>query len=93
MAIEGAAIFTDDGLPVSTAHLLRTALLYADDLGMAIMEHPEELSLTKDAQVNDGPCAARSGLKGAPKSAELIAVERGIALAKDTGAHLHLTHL
>ncbi|WP_198470934.1 dihydroorotase [Acetomicrobium sp. S15 = DSM 107314] len=93
MANEGAAIFTDDGLPVSTAHLLRTALLYADDLGMAIMEHPEELSLTKDAQVNDGPCAARSGLKGAPKAAELIAVERGIALAKDTGAHLHLTHL
>ncbi|MFA5472680.1 MAG: amidohydrolase family protein [Aminobacteriaceae bacterium] len=46
MAESGAVFFTDDGAPVSDAKLLKTALLYTRDLGVRIMEHPEEPSLT-----------------------------------------------
>ena len=40
-----------------------------------------------------GPTATRLGLSGWPPSAELTVVERDIALAAETGARLHLTHL
>ena len=40
-----------------------------------------------------GPTATRLGLAGWPPSAELTMVERDIALAAETGAGLHLTHL
>ena len=40
-----------------------------------------------------GPTASRLGLAGWPPSAELTVVERDIALAAETGARLHLTHL
>ena len=40
-----------------------------------------------------GPTASRLGLAGWPTSAELTVVERDIALAAETGARLHLTHL
>jgi dihydroorotase len=40
-----------------------------------------------------GPAAARLGLAGWPPDAELRVVERDIAMAQETGARLHLTHL
>jgi dihydroorotase len=43
--------------------------------------------------MRSGPIATRLGLAGWPSSAELIIVERDIALARETGARLHLTHV
>ena len=40
-----------------------------------------------------GPDREPTGLAGWPPSAELTIVERDIALAAETGARLHLTHL
>lgn len=93
MTQAGAVMFTDDGSPVNNANLLRLALLYSRSLGVRIMEHPEEPSLTAKAQVNDGRCSTLSGLKGWPASAEEIDVFRGIALSRDTGTPLHFTHV
>ncbi len=93
MAEAGAVLFTDDGGPVSDAGLLRTALRYSRDLGVRIMEHPEELSLTEKGQVNEGVVSASSGLKGWPVSAELIDVQKGIALCRETDAPIHFTHV
>ncbi|MEA4877389.1 MAG: dihydroorotase [Aminobacterium sp.] len=89
----GAVLFTDDGAPVKTSKLLRTALLYSQDVGAIIMEHPEEASLTEKGQVNEGRISALSGLKGFPHSAEYIDIERGIALCRETGAPIHFTHV
>lgn len=57
------------------------------------MEHPEELSLTEKGQVNEGVVSASSGLKGWPVSAELIDVQKGIALCRETDAPIHFTHV
>jgi dihydroorotase len=89
----GAVLFTDDGAPVRTSKLLRTALLYSRDVGAVIMEHPEDPSLTEKGQVNEGRVSAVSGLKGFPHSAEYIDIERGIALSRETGAPIHFTHV
>ena len=50
-------------------------------------------SLSAGALMRGGPTATRLGLAGWPPSAELTMVERDIALAAETGARLHLTHL
>lgn len=93
MADAGAVLFTDDGSPVDNAKLLKAALRYTRDLGVRIMEHPEEASLTEKAQVNEGVVSASSGLKGWPASAELIDIQRGIALCRETDAPIHFTHV
>nr|HPI99046.1 dihydroorotase [Synergistales bacterium] len=93
MAEAGAVFFTDDGSPVSTSQILKTALYYTRDLGVRIMEHPEETSLTSGGQVNEGLASSVSGLKGVPASAEYIDVARGIALSRDTGSPIHFTHV
>jgi len=93
MAEAGAVFFTDDGSPVSTSQILKTALYYTRDLGVRIMEHPEETSLTSGGQVNEGLASSVSGMKGIPASAEYIDVVRGIALSRDTGSPIHFTHV
>jgi len=93
MADAGAVFFTDDGFPIETSGMMRKALLYSKDTGVRIMEHPEEKSLTLKGQVNEGLASSVSGLKGIPASAEYIDIARGIALARETGAQIHFTHV
>ncbi|GAB6280654.1 MAG: dihydroorotase [Thermovirga sp.] len=93
MALAGAVFFTDDGSPVVDSNLLRLALQYSSRLGARIMEHPEDRSLTKGAQVNDGICSTLSGLKGWPSSAAASDIFRGASLSIDTGVPIHFTHV
>jgi dihydroorotase len=93
LASAGAVAFSDDGASVSTARLARSALSYLAGLGGVLMEHAEELTLSAGTLMRAGPTATRLGLTGWPPSAELTVVERDIALAAETGARLHLTHL
>jgi dihydroorotase len=90
--------FSDDGSPVRSASLLRAALAYAGALGLPIVDHPEESSLTDGAEANDGFVATVLGLRGWPAAAEEIAVARDLAILADVvrdvpGARLHLTHV
>jgi dihydroorotase len=98
LADAGVVGFSDDGSPVSSASLLRNALAYAGALGLAIVDHPEDPSLTAGAEANDGFVATVLGLRGWPAAAEEAAVARDLALLADVvrdvpAARLHLTHL
>ena len=93
MAEAGCVLFTDDGAPIGSPRLFRTALLYSRDLGVRIMEHPEESSLSKGGHVNEGRCSSLSGLKGMPSSSEEIGVFKAISLCRETGVPVHVTHL
>jgi dihydroorotase len=89
----GAAALSDDGRPVMNAGLFRRALEYAKDLGLLVIDHCEDLTLSNGACAHEGPSALRKGLKGAPWAAETVQVARDIALAEMTGARVHLAHL
>jgi dihydroorotase len=98
LADAGVVGFSDDGSPVSSASLLRNALAYAGALGLVIVDHPEDASLTAGAEANDGFVATVLGLRGWPAAAEEAAVARDLALLADVvrdvpAARLHLTHL
>src|SRR5438309_10263274 len=93
LAEAGAVAFSDDGNPVEDPRLFRSALEYARSAGRVVIEHPQDLALSAKGVMHEGVVSARLGLPGMPASAEEIAVARDIALAKMTGARVHLTHL
>jgi dihydroorotase len=98
LADAGVVGFSDDGSPVRSAPILRSALAYAGALGLPIVEHAEEAALTDGAEANDGFVATVLGLRGWPAAAEEMAVARDLALLAEVvrdvpGARLHLTHV
>ncbi|MCU0616899.1 MAG: dihydroorotase [Gemmatimonadaceae bacterium] len=93
MVAAGAVAFSDDGRPVESAQLMRTALEYARTFGVPVAEHCEDMTLAHGGSMNEGAVSARLGLKGIPAEAEEIYVIRDILLAKRTGGHIHLCHL
>jgi dihydroorotase len=93
MIAAGAVAVSDDGKPVVSAHLMRTALEYARTFGIPVADHCEEPTLADGGTMNEGLVSARLGLKGIPAEAEEIMAIRDILLARRTGGHVHLCHM
>ena len=93
MVAAGAVAVSDDGKPVVSAHLMRTALEYARTFDIPVADHCEEPTLAAGGAMNEGPTSMRLGLKGIPTEAEEIMAIRDILLARRTGGHVHLCHM
>jgi len=89
----GAVAVSDDGMPVASAQLMRTALEYARTFGIPVADHCEEPTLARGGAMNEGLMSARLGLRGIPAEAEEIMAIRDILLARLTGGHIHLCHM
>jgi dihydroorotase len=89
----GAVAVSDDGKPVASAQLMRTALEYARTFRIPVIDHCEEPTLAAGGSMNEGIVSAQLGLKGIPAEAEEIMVIRDILLARLTGGHVHLAHM
>jgi dihydroorotase len=89
----GAVAVSDDGKPVASSHMMRTALEYARTFGIPVANHCEEMSLAEGGAMHEGLVSTRLGLKGIPAAAEEIMVARDIILAELTGGHVHLCHM
>ena len=89
----GAVGFTDDGLPVMNAAVMRKALTYARELGVPVAQHAEDLNLSCGSCMNEGKVSAHLGVAGAPNAAEAVMVARDIMLAELTGGQYHVLHI
>jgi dihydroorotase len=89
----GAVAVSDDGKPVVSSHLMRTALEYARTFGIPVADHCEDPTLSAGGVMHEGIVSTRLGLKGIPAAAEEIMVSRDILLAEHTGGHVHLCHM
>jgi len=89
----GAVAVSDDGKPVVSAQLMRTALEYARTFGIPVADHCEEPTLAAGGAMNEGITSARLGLRGIPAEAEEIMAIRDMLLARLTGGHIHLCHM
>ncbi len=89
----GAIAFTDDGRPVPTAALMRRALEYASHVGIPVITHAEDLSLSHDGQMHEGSVCCQMGFLGIPSAAEEVCVARDVILAELTGGALHVAHV
>jgi dihydroorotase len=89
----GAVAVSDDGKPVVSSHLMRTALEYARTFGIPVADHCEDPTLSAGGAMHEGLVSTRLGLKGIPAAAEEIMVARDILLSELTGGHVHLCHM
>ena len=87
-----AVAFTDDGVGVQTAAVMRTAMQQAARLGKTIVAHCEDDSL-KAGCVHEGSYSQREGLQGIPSLAESIHIARDVLIAEETGCHYHVCHV
>lgn len=89
----GVVAFSDDGNPVWDCEIMRQALEQSNILDVPIIDHCEDLTLTRNGSMNDGVIASRIGYKGIPAAAEESMIARDIELAGLTGGRLHIAHV
>ena len=89
----GAIGFSDDGLPIESAALMRDLLERAACDGFAVYPHAEVFALTRGGHMHNGAVSRELGLKGMPAEGEAGMVERDIDLVRQTGGRLHILHL
>ena len=89
----GAVGFSDDGLPIRSARLLRRALQYQRLCGGTIALHEEDPELSGDGVMHEGPVSASLGLAGIPSVSESTTIARDAALARYEGGRIHVQHL
>lgn len=89
----GVRVFSDDGLCVADAVLMRRALEYVRAFDGVIAQHAQEPRLTEGAQMNEGELSGRLGLRGWPRVAEEAIIARDVLLADHVGSRLHVCHL
>lgn len=89
----GAIGFTDDGVGVQNAQMMKNAMALAASMDMPVIAHCEDDSLVVGASVSEGEFARKHGLKGIPNESEAIHVGRDILLAEATGVHYHVCHV
>ncbi len=93
LADTGVIGYSDDGDSVMDSNLLLKAMRYSLAFGLPLIEHCEDKSLSEGGQINEGITATRLGLQGIPAAAEEVIISRDIALAKESGARLHIAHV
>ncbi|GGF77589.1 dihydroorotase [Paenibacillus albidus] len=89
----GAIGFTDDGVGVQSAQMMKDAMKLAAKLDMPVIAHCEDNSLVEGGCVAEGRFAEKHGLIGIPNESEAIHVGRDILLAEATGVHYHVCHV
>ena len=89
----GIVGISDDGKPVMDTQLFRRALEYARMFDMPVIQHCEDLYLSKGGVMHEGVYSTRLGLKGIPAAAEEAIVSRDLILAEMTNSKYHVAHL
>ncbi len=93
MKAGGAVAFSDDGDPIFDSRLMRVALEYSSMLGVPVVNHEEDLKLSRPGHMHEGKVSTRLGLEGTPGIAEEVMIARDLLLAEFTGGHLHVAHI
>jgi dihydroorotase len=88
----GVVGFSDDGVAIKTALVLRKVLEYARMYNLPVIDHCEDESLSEGA-MNEGFNSTLLGLPAIPSIAEDLIVSRDIQMAEYTGGKIHIAHI
>lgn len=89
---EGAIAFSDDGMPVVRAKIMRDAMLKANELNTFVASHCEEKELGKGA-INAGEIADKLEVQGVLPEAETLMAAREVEIAEINNVHAHICHI
>jgi dihydroorotase len=88
----GAVAFSDDGVAIKTAAILKRALEYSKMYNLPIIEHCEDESLAHGA-MNEGLNSTLLGLPPLPSVSEDLIVMRDILMSEYVGGKVHIAHI
>jgi dihydroorotase len=89
----GVVGFSDDGDPVHDAEIMRRALEYSAMFDRPIIQHAQDLPLTRGGVMHEGAVSTALGLPGMPGIAEDLMVARDLQLVEYTGGRYHVAHV
>ena len=92
MLQRGAVAFSDDGVGVADASVMRKALQYSRMFDAVLMQHCEEPTLSGGA-MHAGIVSATLGLPGIPSEAEQLMISRDLLLNRTIGCRYHVQHV
>lgn len=90
---EGAVGFSDDGIPLENAGVVREAMTLAKANGTFISLHEEDPNLNGVLGFNEHIAEQHFHICGARGVAEYSMVARDVMIAYETQAHVHIQHL
>ncbi|HFR3573500.1 TPA: dihydroorotase [Streptococcus suis] len=89
----GAVAFSDDGIPLTNAGVVRKAMKLAKEQGCLISLHEEDPDLNGVLGLNEQVAEKHFHVCGATGVAEYSMVARDVMIAYETGASVHIQHL
>jgi dihydroorotase len=89
----GCIAFSQADAPLADNQVLWRAMQYAATFGYRVWLRPQDAFLARGGVAHDGEVAMRLGLAAIPSAAETIALDAIFALARATGARVHLARL
>src|SRR3954463_7159733 len=92
MHARGAIAFSDDGVGVADASVMRKALQYCKMFDAVIMQHCEEPSLS-GGSMHAGLVSTALGLGGIPAEAEQLMIARDLLLNRTIAGRYHVQHI
>ena len=89
----GAVAFSDGKKAIQNSGLMMRALQYVKAFDGMVMNHPHNSDIAENGQMHEGRISTSLGMKGLPRLAEELMVQRDIYLAAYTDSKLHLSNI
>ena len=93
LSAKGIIGFTDVVKTVQNTETMSKIMNYAADLGVLIMQHAEDLELSKNGCINESEVSTRLGLEGISYIAEKIILERDLSLLNEFPCRYHVNQI
>lgn len=94
LAAMGIHAFSDDGVGVATADIMKQAMETCRKVDGIIVAHTEDMHYRKpNACMHEGIRNKELGLIGIPSACEYAQLERDLRLVKETNARYHVCHM
>ena len=90
---KGIIAFTDGLKTIQNTRLMSRIMKSAHDLNSLILQHAEDLELSKKGMINDGIISTKLGLQGISDLAELIIIERDLTLLESIKCRYHISQI
>lgn len=89
----GAIAVSDDGKPVESQTMLRNGMIAAEEAGLPVISHCEDLKIIGKGIINKGKISKKLKVEGMDRSSEDTITAREILTASATGCRIHIAHV
>ena len=93
LSSKGIIGFSDVNKTIQNTETMAKIMDYASDIGVLIMQHAEDLNLSKNGCINEGEVSTRLGLEGISSIAEKIIIERDLSLLSEYPCRYHINQI